>query len=258
MISLLIVIVMPKAIISTFSTKYQVPECLETLDPDPDKQGSKSDHRIVVARPIEILNNKSCREIRKVKVRPIPESGIQRMKEWFIEQTWDHVYQAESAHVKAALLQQTLLDVLEDIFPEITRKISSDDQPWVTHKLKVLDRKRKRIYHKQRRSEKWKHLDKIFKKEMKIAKSKFYSEAIEDLKLKKPGQWYSCLKRITSSDPKLDQVNIDELSHFSDQIQSEIIADKFSAIPNQYDELQKDDISIPQFSPEDVPQFEAV
>ena len=64
---------------------------------------------------------------------------------------------------------------------------------------------------------------------MKIAKSKFYTETIEDLKNKKPGQWYSCLKKIASSDPKLDQVNIDELSHFSDQIQSEIIVDKFSA-----------------------------
>ena len=244
-------------IITTLSTKYQVPKCLEPLDPDPDKGGKKSDHRIVVARPISIFNNRSSREIKKVKVRPIPESGVQRMKEWFIEQTWEHVYQAESAHAKAAILQKTLLDVLEDIFPETTRKISSDDQPWVTHKLKVLDRKRKRVYHKQRRSERWKNLDKLFKKEMKIAKSKFYTETIEDLKNKKPGQWYSCLKKIASSDPKLDQVNIDELSHFSDQIQSEIIADKFSAIPNQYDALEKDDISIPQFSAEDVPQFDA-
>ena len=121
------------------SKYYQVPECLEPLDADPDKDGKKSDHRIVVARAITILNNKSGREARKVKVRPMPESGILRMKEWFVDQPWDEVYQAESAHDKASVFQKMLLEALDDIFPEKIRKINNDDHPWISHRLKVLD-----------------------------------------------------------------------------------------------------------------------
>ena len=154
------------------------------------------------------------------------------MRNWFIDQSWDEVYEAESAHEKAAVFQRMLLKALNDIFPEKVRKINSDDQPWISNRLKVLDRKRKRLYHKERRSEKWKAMNKLFKKEIKSAKAKFYQKTVEDLKTKNPGQWYSCLKRITSYDQKDGQINIDEISHLSDQDQAEKIADKFTSIPN--------------------------
>jgi hypothetical protein len=44
-------------IITSLSCYYQEPMCLEPLDADPDKNGVKSDHRIVVARQITIINN---------------------------------------------------------------------------------------------------------------------------------------------------------------------------------------------------------
>ena len=40
------------------------------------------------------------------------------------------------------------------------------------------------------------------------------------------------------------------------QSQAEIIADKFTEIPNEYQALKTEDIDIPYFSPEEVPQFE--
>ena len=61
-------------IITSLSCYYQEPMCLEPLDADPDKNGVKSDHRIVVARPITIINNKCVRNTRKVKVQPFPEN----------------------------------------------------------------------------------------------------------------------------------------------------------------------------------------
>ena len=243
-------------ILTTLSKYYQVPECLEPLDADPDKDGKKSDHRIVVARAISIINNKSGREARKVRVRPITESGILRMKEWFVDQSWEEVFQAESAHDKAAVFQKRLLEALDVIFPEKIRKINNDDQPWISHRLKVLDRKRKRLFHKERRSEKWKVLNKLFKKEVKDAKARFYKEAGADIKLKKPGQWYACLKKITSFDQqKNDQPVVDEISHLSDQAQAEIIASKFASITNEYDSLKSEDISIPAFVESEIPQF---
>ena len=141
-------------------------------------------------------------------------------------------------------------------FQKKIRKINNDDQPWISHRLKVLDRKRKRLFHKERRSEKWKVLNKLFKKEVKTAKAKFYQKSVAELKTKNPGQWYSCLKKITSHDQQEEKVNIDEIRHLSDQAQAEIIADKFTSIPNEYNALKSEDISVPHFSPEEIPQVE--
>ena len=208
-------------IITTLSKFYQEPMCLEPLDADPDKNGVKSDHRIVLMRPINTINNKSIRHTRVVKVRPFPQSGIDQLREWFIDQTWETVYTAESAHEKAELFHKLLVEKLEEIFPEKTRRINSDDQPWVNFKLKKLDRRRKRAYHKSRKSDKWKKLDKKFKEEVKLAKSKFYKKKVADLKNMKPGQWYSCLKKLTSFDQlKCDQPNVEEIRHLSDQAQA--------------------------------------
>ena len=120
----------------------------------------------------------------------------------------------------------------------------------------MLDRKRKRIYRKERRSEKWKSMDKLFKKELKSAKSRFYEEKVEDLKNKNPGQWYSWLKRSSNYDKKSEYINIEEISHLSDIEQAEKIADHFTFIPNQFDELKSEDIILPAISPSEVPQFE--
>ena len=171
-------------ILTTLSNFYQVPQCLEPLDSDPDKNGKKSDHRIVVAKPINVINNKTGRESRKVKVRPFTQSGFEKMKKWFIDQTWNEIFLAESAHEKASIFQKMLLSSLEECFPEKVRTFNNDDQAWITHRLKVMDRKRKRIYHRERRSEKWKILDKLFKKEVKKAKANFYKNSVADLKQK--------------------------------------------------------------------------
>ena len=243
-------------VIMTLAHLYQKPVCIEPLDADHDKQGTKSDHRIVICKPISVINNKCARVTRKVKVRPFPQSGILKLKEWFIDQTWESVYCAESAHQKATIFQTTLVAKMNEIFPEKFQKIQSDDQPWVCFKIKKLDRQRKRLYSKERRSVKWAKLDKEFKKEVKCAKANFYKQTVADLKLKKPHQWYSSLKKMSSYDQmKNDQPVVDDISHLSDQDQAEAIAEKFASIPNSYQPLKTEDINVPTFTKDEIPQF---
>ena len=94
--------------------------------------------------------------MRKIEVRAFPQSDFEQFKNWLMDQSWDQVFQEESAHTKAQVFQEMLLAKLDEIFPVKIRKSGSDDQPWVTVKLKKLDRRRKRVYHKERKSEKWK------------------------------------------------------------------------------------------------------
>ena len=175
-------------IIMSFSQYYQKPTILEPLDKDFDKIGEKSDHRIVLVRPIRVIDNDSARLTKTVKIRPLHKSGMVKMKTWLMDQSWTEVYEAETAHKKASVFQNLLVDQFDRFFPEKQKKISSDDAPWMTTKLKKLDRKRKGVYHKQRKSEKWYQLDKDFKNAVKAEKKNFYKTMIADLKNKKPAQ----------------------------------------------------------------------
>ena len=150
------------------SNLYQEAIVLEPLDADIDKAGTKSDHRIVLARPINAINNKSGRQTHKIKFRPFPESGLLKMKEWFIEENWTDVFEAKDTHEKAEVFQNKLLEKLQDIFPEKTKNVQSDDSPWMTQKLKKMDRRRKRVYRRERKSEKWSTLNKQFKAEVNL------------------------------------------------------------------------------------------
>ena len=103
-------------IIMTMAQYYQEPLCLDPLDCDPDKIGKKSDHRIPITKPINIINNKSARITRTIKNRPITLSGIKKMQDWLMEETWDNISQVEDTHEKAKVFQDTLLRKYEQIF----------------------------------------------------------------------------------------------------------------------------------------------
>ena len=243
-------------VIMTLSKFYREPEDLDPLDPDPDKNGVKSDHRIPLLRPIDVLNNKGSGSPKIIKVRPFPQSGIDSLEEWFIDQKWESVYEAQTGHKKAENFQKLLMDILNKIFPEKNKKIFFNDKPWMNFKLQKLDRKRKRIYNKQRRSQKFKNLDKKFKLQAKLAKKKFYKKEISILKSKKPGQWYTALKRLASFDQeKNQQPVVADLQELSDAEQAEQIAQHFAKIQNEYDSLKTQDISVPSFTKDDIPQI---
>ena len=88
------------------------------------------------------------------------------------------------------------LDQFDECFPTKTIKVTTDDQPFFTPELKVLDRKRKKEFWRNRKSSKWRKLHKEYQRKVKKAKSSYYNNIVKDLKLSKPGEWYSKLKRM--------------------------------------------------------------
>ena len=177
------------------------------------------------------------------------------MRNWLMNGSFENVFNAESANEKAELFQRMLIVKFEDFFPEKIRKISSVYATWITQKLKKLDRKRKRIYHKERRSDKWKNMNEMSKKQVKCPKESFYKSMIGDLRHKHPSKWYSSLKRITGYDQKAEKVIIAEIFDKTDQEQAEKIAEYFSSIPNEYNAIKDGDIEIPPFTENQVIQF---
>ena len=150
---------------------------------------------------------------------------------------------------------------LDEVCPEKVIRIASDDQPWMTDKLKKLSRNKERIFWKERKSAKWKKLNKNFQQKLREAKEDFNKSMIEQMKTAKPGQWYSVWKRISKVDPgKSDHLVVPDICHLSDQEQAEAIATKLQTTSSMYKQIKKDDIelldipegSVPKFSPAEV------
>ena len=104
--------VMLDPIISTLGVYYQLPRCPPPLDLDPDSNGSPSDNLIVVMRPVNTINNKCARTVRQVTVRPLPQSGLDKVKTWMENQNWSDVLLEENVDKKAKTLHQMVLNQL--------------------------------------------------------------------------------------------------------------------------------------------------
>ena len=126
-------------ILTTLSSYYHPPCTLPPLDNDSSTSGAPSDHLIVYMRPIS-ADQPRIKETKSVKFRPLPESGIEKFKSWIQTEKWESVYAGKTAHEKAQNLQDLLLTNLDKFLPTKTHKISSDDQPWYSLKLKKLER----------------------------------------------------------------------------------------------------------------------
>ena len=83
-------------------------------------------------------------------------------------------------------------------------------------------------------------LNKEYKLEVSRAKKNYYKNMIKDLKESDPGRWYSNLKRLCSDDQnKSNHFGVESIKHLSPEEQSEIIADKFSKVSQEYEPLKQ-------------------
>ena len=70
-------------------------------------------------------------------------------------------------------------------------------------------------------------------------------------------RWYRELKKLTSFDQHLsEEVIVEDIKHLSDIEQAEKIADKFSAVSQEYYKLEDGDVEIPQFEESEIPIIE--
>ena len=60
---------------------------------------------------------------------------------------------------------------------------------------------------------------------------------------------------ISDSDRELEVIVVESLKDPPASEQAELIADKFAEVANEYDKLKKEDIDVPDFCPEQIPQF---
>ena len=77
---------------------------------------------------------------------------------------------------------------MDKFLPTKTIKNCSDDRAWFTNKLKKLDRRCKREYAKNKKSDKWNDLYQSFLEKCSEEKEKYQKNIVQDLKMSKPSQ----------------------------------------------------------------------
>jgi hypothetical protein len=212
---------------------------------------------MVTMTPISMVDNKSARFKKKITYRPFNKQGLQKMQNWLSEQKWNEVLEEKDAHKKAEILQHLLVEKYDEFFPEKTKVITSDDQPYYTEKLSNLKRKKCREFHKHRRSIKWRKLEREYQLELSKGKQDYYKKKIRNLKKMNPGKWYAAFKKLTSFDQhKSEDIIVDSIKHLTDKEQAEMIADKFSEVSQEFEKLKDGDIEIPPFNSSQIPQVD--
>ena len=231
-------------IITTLWRYYQEPVTKPPINPNLNSKGKPSDHLVVIMKPISSVLEIHPRSYHLVKSRPITQSGINAFGRWIVSHNWHELYRCENVHMKAELFQHTLLTKFHEFFPIKIRKFSNDDKPWITEKIKNLDRLQKREFLKNHKSKKWEKLNEEFQERCRIEKEKYYENIVSDLKTSNPSKWYSKYKRMAGQEKanfSENELNVAELEGIYDKLQSEIIADHYAEISNQYDPIKNDD-----------------
>ena len=133
------------------------------------------------------------------------------------------------------------MDKFYEIFPLKRFKICPDDQPWFSKSLKTLDKRRKREFHKNQKSEKWEELNAEFVQKCNEEKQSYYRNIVHDLKTSNPGKWYSKVKRMAGKEIRSEKITtVEELRGLEDTQQSEVIADHYARVSNLYEPVRNE------------------
>ena len=229
-------------IITSLVDYYRDPVTKPPINSDVGKRGVASDHLVVLMQPLTKTRQIQPRIYKSIKTGPINVDGLRKFSKWVENCDWSAIYECSDANKKAEIFQALLLEKFEECFPLKIIKVSNDDKPWFTSDLKTLDRRRKREFFKNQKSEHWMSLNKLFLERSKAAKAKYYEDMVCDLKESNPRQWHSKLKRMSGQEVQKQEE--DKIEHFegcTPQEQAELIANYYAEIATQYDELRSED-----------------
>ena len=212
-----------------------------SVDPDRPSQGKKSDHAVPVIYP---LNNHTIREnteYKKKTTRPLPDSGVRRFGQLMLAQDWEEVRSEDSPSEQDEALQAVLARMLEDALPLKTVRLRYTDKPYITKEIKTIDRRRRREYDKNLKSQKYLNLTNIYRRKFNIEAQKYLNKNVRALIESEPGRAYSILKRLGSRPGETDSGCFELPEHISLRLtaaeSADRIAQKFSEISQEYPAL---------------------
>ena len=207
----------------------------DVLPPLDDGAGRVSDHQI----PFFKTKFRVATE-RKVtyKYRHYTEEGARKFQDWISMHQFDSVYAANDVNSQLELFLDAVHSKMDLFFPEKTTIRRERDPPWINAHVRALIRKRRRVYHREGRSDIWKSLMKKVRNLVRKRAGRYWQHQKKTLlgsdaarTFFKNVKMYNCKER----PPQFDVRSL--FSNLDDQAISEKLADHFNGISMEFDGL---------------------
>ena len=133
----------------------------DTLPPLDDGSGRESDHLIAYFRAAV------CRTrlpTVKYKYRHYTDEGAAKFQQWVRTCNFDDVYSKVEVNGQLDCFLAWLESAMDVCFPYRTTVRRETDPPWINRHVRALIRKRRKVYHREGRSVRWKTLMKQVRK----------------------------------------------------------------------------------------------
>ena len=208
----------------------------DVLPPLDDGLGRVSDHNIAYFRAgFRIVKEKSI----TYRYRHYTEQGAVLFQDWISQHNFGSVYASEDVNDQLEAFLRDLEGSMDICFPYRTTVRRERDPPWINPYVKQLIKRRRRIYHKEGRSDKWKSLLKKVKKLVR-KRSKNYWDHQKKALLRGDASrvFFKNVKSYSSKErpPQFDVRTIFDQG-LSDETVAERLADHFNGISCEFQGL---------------------
>ena len=175
---------------------YATPIIVSPVKCDNPLKGKPSDHLVPIIYPVNNTSINEQKQYTSKTSRPLPDSGVREFGKLIVEEDWASVREEDSAGVQEEALQDILTRYLDKAAPTKTVRLGPQDKPFLTKELKILDRRRKREYTKNGKSQKYLDISDSYCRKLKLAGKQFLKKNVDSLMAAEPGQAYKVLKRM--------------------------------------------------------------
>ena len=175
---------------------YHVPQVIPPVPVDVPGHGVPSDHNGVLAVPLSTACSQRNAEVRKVTIRPLPDSLVSKFGSILVKEDWSFLTPKMSSTQLVEVFEKQTSVLIEQTFPEKTIKISEFDQPFITEELKLIRRQRIRAYRKGGRSSKYIEIAEKFDLKIKLEAKKYHQKILNEVSEGKRNNSYSALRKL--------------------------------------------------------------
>ena len=163
-------------VITDLHSFYQKPIIEAPLQSDTEN-GEESDHKIVLVKPLNNIENKVVIEKKTIEVRHFSEENFATMGRLLGELGWSFLTESVHIDIKMKHFQDSLFGIFDTSFPLRTKTLLTQNEPYYSDVLLKLKRKKSREYTKHRRSQKYLDLNKTYHAILSRANKKFYRQS---------------------------------------------------------------------------------
>ena len=197
--------------------------------------------------PKSDISIKSTKVYRTISIRPLNISQTEALGRWLTTCDWNIIMKDSlSTDSKLQTFRNAMNSKLDEIAPVKNIKIACDDPPWMDVRIKQLIRKRNREYDKNKKSMKWRELNKKCKSKCKNAKQNFANKFIKNLKDTDPKMWMQKMKILGKASYEKDD-NFWKFANetLNDQDLAEDIAKYFADISSHFTPIIQEQTGTP-------------